>query len=145
MACAVLVTFAAGQVHEAAARVLVMPENTIMASIIMWHERRVLEGILLFGVVGLVARSLMDFVDYRANFSLFLSDNLFSASSAAVVFSLGCHFFRRRDVRRARALVDADRVRYEELWSDMVSETHTYANLVRLRSLVVQVSLGRLK
>ena len=124
---------------------LVMPENTIMASIIMWHERRVLEGILLFGVVGLVARSLMDFVDYRANFSLFLSDNLFSASSAAVVFSLGCLFFRRRDVRRARALVDADRVRYEELWSDMVSETHTYANLVRLRTLVVQVSLGRLK
>ena len=131
--------FATGQFREAVARVLVVPENSIMAVIIIWFEPCVLEGILLYGIVGLLARCLMDVVNYKAGFALFVSNNLISSCFAAAVFALVCLYFRRRDVQQARALVVSDRLGYDALWAAITDEPDTSSDLVLLESIVTQV------
>jgi hypothetical protein len=130
---------ASGQIREAISRVLVIPENSIFAAIMLWRERRVLEGILLYGVIGITARCLMDLVNYRADLVLFLSGNLLTTCFTSTVFALVCLFLRRRDLRRARALVIPDRLGYEVLWAAVTVEPNATSDVERLRFIAAKV------
>ena len=127
--------FSADQLRMGLSSLLIIPENSILATGLLL-EIHLPEVFVLYGLVGIVARCMIDFVVYRAEAVQFIINNVTSACFVGFLLAVGLMLWRSWDVRRSIAMVRPDKTNYDRLWQAIVEGEELRAHADGMRAAI---------
>jgi hypothetical protein len=139
-ASAIYYILSPGNQRDAAASALVIPENALMAIGVFYRECHMLDILLVFGCLSLVARFLIDLAVFRAGLMQIVIGNIVSPGVAAIFFAVVLIALRRRDITLARRLIIPDYHRYESLWATVATDPQARQGLEDLCTCAVHLT-----